>query len=221
MKNLEPNKFFAAILVAGITASLSGFIAQKVIAAKELKENAYKIDGVASTATAAPKVELPQPILGMLATADVKKGEDLAKICSTCHNLAKGGPNAIGPNLYGVVDRPKGSHPGYSYSDAMKAKGGKWTLADLNEFLWKPRWFVQGTKMTFIGFKKAQDRADVIAYLRTLNDSPVPLPSKEDIAKEEAKLNPQPADDKKAADKEADKKADKKDGKKAAEPAKK
>ena len=215
--SLETNKIFAAVLVAGITASLSGFLATKLVHEHELKENAYKIEGVAEEG-GGPAVEAkPEPVLAMLASADAAKGEQIAKVCATCHNFTKGGPNMIGPDLYGIVGRAKGGHEGFAYSDGMKKKGGNWTMSDLNHFLWKPKWFVEGTKMSFIGLKKPEDRAAVIAYLRTLSDSPAGMPSASDIAKEEAELKPaEPAkaDDKAAGDKPADAKA-------AAEPAKK
>jgi cytochrome c len=217
--SLESNKIFAAVLVAGITASFSGFLATKLVHEHELKENAYKIEGVAE-AGGGPAVEAkPEPVLAMLASADAAKGEQIAKVCATCHNFTKGGPNMIGPDLYGVVGRPKGSHEGFAYSEGMKKKGGNWTMSDLNHFLWKPKWFVDATKMSFIGLKKPEDRAAVIAYLRTLSDSPAAMPGASDIAKEEAELKlaePAKADDKagtKAGDKPADAKA--------AEPAKK
>ena len=191
MNNLEPNKIFAAFLVAGIVASLSGFIAMKLTATEPLKQNAYKIEGVASSGggTAAP--EKPQPILDLIAAADVAKGQQIAKVCASCHNLEKGGPNgAMAPNIAGVVGRPKASHPGFDYSDAMKKKGGDWTYEDLNQFLWKPQGFVSGTKMTFAGLKKPEDRAAVIAYLRSLSDNPPALPTADEIAKEKAELAP-------------------------------
>ncbi len=201
MKDLEFNKIFAALLVAGITASLSGFIALKLTAVEPLKQNAYKIEGVVSSAGgAAPVEEKAQPILDMIATADAAKGEQISKVCAACHVFTKGGPNGMGPNLYGVVGRAKGSHPGFDYSDGMKKKGGNWTFEDLNKFLYKPKAFVDGTKMTFIGLKKPEDRAAVIAYLRTLSDSPAAAPSAAEIAAEKAELAP-PDDKAKPADK--------------------
>lgn len=215
--NLESNKIFAAILIAGITASFSGFVAHKLVHEGELKENAYKIEGVAEEAgaggPAAPAN--PEPILAMLAAADVAKGEKIGKVCATCHNFTKGGANAIGPDLYGIVGRAKAGHEGFAYSDAMKAKGGNWTMSDLNHFLWKPKSFVEGTKMTFVGLKKPEDRAAVIAWLRTLSDSPAALPSAGEIEKEKAELAPpaaaEPAKEgeKKAEEKPADDKAKK------------
>ena len=98
------------------------------------------------------------------------------KKCRACHTNEKGAGHRVGPDLWNIVNRPKGHAPGFSYSEAMAAKGGEWTYEDLDHFLRKPKDFVPGTKMGFAGLKKAKDRAAVIAYLRTLSDSPVPLP---------------------------------------------
>jgi len=94
--------------------------------------------------------------------------------CAVCHDWTKGGPNKIGPNLYGVVGRPRASQPGFDYSPAMKAKSGVWTYADLYMFLQQPALFVPGTKMTFAGLPRAQERLNVIAFLRMQADAPAP-----------------------------------------------
>ena len=105
----------------------------------------------------------------MLAKADPKKGEQIAKVCAACHTLTKGGPNKIGPNLWDVTEEAMAEVPGYQFSAAMEAhKGEKWDPEKLNEWLWKPQAMIKGTKMTFAGIPKGQDRADVIAYLETL-----------------------------------------------------
>jgi cytochrome c len=112
----------------------------------------------------------------LVATADPKKGQSNAQVCSACHNLKKGAGTLVGPELYGVVNRPKGSMPGFDYSAGLKAKGGNWTYADLNQFLTKPSAYVQGTKMGYPGEANEKKRADIVAYLRTLSDNPAPLP---------------------------------------------
>ena len=117
------------------------------------------------------------PLSQLLAKADPEKGKALTKVCATCHSFDKGAPAKVGPNLYGVIGRPKGSMEGFSYSDGMKAKGGNWTFEDLNAFITSPKTFVSGTKMGFGGEPSAEKRADIIAYLRTLSDNPVPLPA--------------------------------------------
>ena len=117
-----------------------------------------------------------QPIGPLLASANADQGHTAARVCETCHTFEKGGPNRVGPNLWGVVDRPKASEAGFNYSAAMKAAGGKWTFDELNKFLTNPRQDIPGTAMTFAGINRDRQRADVVAYLRTLSDNPVQLP---------------------------------------------
>ena len=128
----------------------------------------------------AAKPEADQPIAQLLASASVEKGEGSAKKCAACHTFGKGEPNRVGPNLYGVVGRPKGTEGGFAYSDAIKKKGGNWTVEDLNEFLHAPQKFVPGTKMSFAGLPRGSERADVIAYLNSKSDNPQPLPKAAD-----------------------------------------
>jgi cytochrome c len=129
-----------------------------------------------TAAAAAPAQELP-PIGPKLASANVDAGKAIfQKQCFTCHTVDKGGPNKVGPNLWGVVGRKKGSHEGFSYSSGMQAKGGEWTYEDIDHMIFKPTAYIKGTKMAFAGLPKEQERADVIAFLRTMSDSPQPLP---------------------------------------------
>ncbi|MGV1795192.1 c-type cytochrome [Rhizobium sp. A37_96] len=120
------------------------------------------------------------PIAQLLQKADAKVGETIFKKCQACHSGEKGGPNKVGPDLWGIVDRPVGEHEGFAYSSGMKdfSKGGseKWTYDHLYHFLAAPKKFVAGTAMGFAGLPKEEDRANVIAYLRTLADTQVPLP---------------------------------------------
>jgi cytochrome c len=118
----------------------------------------------------------------LLASADAKDGEQYThKVCVACHTFDKGGKNGVGPNLYGVVERPRDSEAGFSYSPAMeKFKGQPWSFDSLNEWLYKPSAYVPGTRMSFAGITNDKQRADVIAYLRTLSDNPVPLPKPEE-----------------------------------------
>lgn len=111
-----------------------------------------------------------------LASAGVERGQVVFKKCRACHTNDQGGEHRVGPNLWGTVGREKAHAAGFSFSDALVAKGGTWTYEDLDHFLRKPKEFAPGTKMGFAGLRSGADRADVIAYLRTLSDSPVPLP---------------------------------------------
>ncbi len=123
-----------------------------------------------------------EPLPVLLASADAAKGASATKKCQACHNFDKGGPNKIGPNLYGVIERPKGSHEGFAYSSAMKGQGGSWSFEDINHFLTSPKGYVKGTIMAFAGVSSPKERADIIRYLDTLSDSPVPLPKAEPAA---------------------------------------
>ena len=129
-------------------------------------------------APAAKEPEVPLPVL--LAKANVDRGKNTARQCQACHTFEKGGPNRVGPNLWNIVGSDRGEgRGGFNFSAAMKGKGGKWTFDELNKFLKSPRDYIPGTAMTFAGINNDQQRADVIAYLDTLSDNPVPLPKAE------------------------------------------
>ena len=171
MQELEFNKIAAAVLVAGIIAMVCGIAANVLVHPKLLDKPVYVVAGVEASSSAASSSEPkgPEPIAPLMASADPKAGADVAKKCAVCHTFDKGGANKIGPNLFGVVGEEiaKGAS-GYAFSDALKAKHGKWDADSLNQWLWKPQSFAKGTKMTFAGLPKAKDRADVVAYLQTL-----------------------------------------------------
>lgn len=113
---------------------------------------------------------------GLLASASVQRGAQTVKQCELCHNFGKGQGAKIGPGLYGVVGRKVASEPGFNYSAALKAKGGTWTFDALNVWLTNPRADVPGTLMTFAGIDSEKQRADIIAYLNSNSDDPLPLP---------------------------------------------
>ena len=189
MGGMEFNKIFAALLVAGIVASLSGFFAKELSHPHELHEFAYPIEGMdGSAGGGAQKEAMPEPILAMIGGVDVANGEKLSRACAACHTFNKGGPDGTGPNLWNVMNRGVGKKDGFSYSDAVANHGGDWDYALLNKFLWKPKKAMDGTKMNFIGVKKPEDRAALVAWMRTLSDSPVALPTDSEIAAEMADL---------------------------------
>jgi cytochrome c len=154
---------------------------QFIYAAPAPSKAAYVVPGVpapaqAAAAAPAPAAEAVPDFATVLPMADAMAGEAIAERCGACHDWSKGGPNKIGPNLYGVVGGPKASHPGFDYSAAMKAKGGNWSYAELFNFLRQPAAFAPGTKMSFAGLPRAQERLNVIAFLRMQADTPAPLP---------------------------------------------
>lgn len=178
MESFELNKILGAILGSCLVLLSVHLFADAVFSPAMPAKPGFEIAVQKESPSTAPKqtAAAEAPIATRLASADINVGKSESNICMACHNLQKGGPNEVGPNLWGVVDRPRASHPGYDYSAAMKAKGGKWTFAELDKFLTHPQGYIPGTKMTFAGFKSPKKRADIIAYLRTLSDQPASLP---------------------------------------------
>ncbi len=182
--SLEWNKIFAAVLIAGIVAKLTGFVANKAYHVEDLKENAYIVEMAEAALGEVKEEKTVEPILALLATADLERGKKLSRACAACHSFEKGGENRVGPYLWGTVGAKKGHSAGFAYSTALLEKGGDWNYQSLNTFLWKPKKYIPGTKMNYIGLKKPQDRANMIAWLRTLSDTPIALPTATEIAAE-------------------------------------
>jgi len=178
MDFFEINKIVGALLFTCLCLLGLNITAGAIFAPTEPAKPGYEIDVKKAAAAGAPAQAAPpeEPIEKLLANADVMRGEAVSKQCAPCHTFTKGGANGVGPNLYGIVDRPRASEPGFSYSDAMKAKGGEWTVDELNKFLTNPRGDIPGTKMMFGGLPRGNQRADLIDYLNTLADNPKPLP---------------------------------------------
>jgi cytochrome c len=183
MSALEVNKIVAAFLVAAMTASMSGFLSTLLYGDSghdEHAEHAYSIGGMGTLEERAKAPSQPEevPLAARLADADPEAGADVTKKCASCHTFEMGGPHKIGPNLWGVVNRPVASAEGFAYSSALEERSDEaWTYASLDAFLADPKDWAPGTKMSFAGIKKDDQRADLIAHLRELSDSPAPLPA--------------------------------------------
>lgn len=165
------------VLAGGIAALGLSIISGKVFHAdkpERPEKLGFVIEGVeASGAEAVAEV----PIATLLASADAAKGEKVFAKCGSCHSINSGGANGIGPNLYGVLGKPHGSVAGFAYSDAIKGKSGPWTFEAMNSWLTSPKAYADGTKMSFAGLGKAEDRANLMAYMNTQTASPLPLPA--------------------------------------------
>ncbi len=188
MSNLKFNKIAAGFLCGGLLIMGGVKVADILQPHSTLDKNAYPIEVADKGDAGAPAVvvDVAAPILAMLGTADLAKGEKLSKKCSACHTFDEGGPAKVGPNLWDIVNTGTAHDGGFSYSSALAGLGGTWDYQSLNGFLHKPKSWLSGTKMNFVGFKKPEDRANVIAWLRTLSASPAALPTAEEIASESA-----------------------------------
>src|SRR5690349_11558003 len=183
MDSMEVNKGIAAILVAGILFFLTGLIGDSLVRERLPEKPALAIAAApAASGGGEAKPAGPAPIEPLLASANVQDGNQYAhRVCVACHTFDKGGKPGVGPNLYGVVGGPHDHEQGFNYSSAMeKFKGQPWTFDALNHWLYKPSTYAPGTRMSFAGITSDKQRADVIAYLRSLADNPVPLPKPEE-----------------------------------------
>mgnify|MGYP000979148029 CR=1 FL=1 len=174
MDGFEINKIIAAVLATVLIVFSINKFADILFHADKPQQSAYKVEEVEATLASSgeSKIEIKE----LLAMGDVEHGKKVFKKCSSCHMIASGGKNMIGPNLWGIIGKESGSASEYSYSKAMAAFGKKWNFEEINGFLIKPSAYVKGTKMAFAGLKNEKDRASVILFMNSKSNSPLPTP---------------------------------------------
>jgi cytochrome c len=177
MQTTDANKIAMALLMVLLLTKALGVFTSAIYAPPTLAKPGFALpSGEEATAAAKPAGPAEEPLPVLLAKADPAKGQADTKVCQSCHSFEKGGVAKVGPPLWGVVGRPVASIAGFSYSDGLKKLGGDWTYEEIYKFITKPKVDVPGTKMTFPGEDDPHKRADILAYLQTLSDSPVPFP---------------------------------------------
>ena len=177
MDALRINKIAAALLSGVLLIMVFGKIGNILVDPKTDISNAYPIEVPEKNQIKSKVVEevVIEPILALLATANLESGQKISKKCVACHGFDAGGPNKVGPNLYNIVNKDQGKAD-YAYSKVLASLSGKWSYEELNKFLYKPKLYSKGTKMNYAGLSKTKDRANLIAWLRTKSENPVSLP---------------------------------------------
>ena len=174
------NKIIVSIVLAVILVWGINKITDAIFYIEKPEKSAYQVANLTTTTStttteAGSENSESGNIMALFASTSATEGAKVFKKCLACHNIGKGDPNKIGPNIFGVINRRAGSVSDYKYSKAMLAYGKVWSFEEMNGFLTKPKDWIKGTKMSFAGLKKAKDRAAVILYMNENTDNPLPL----------------------------------------------
>lgn len=175
--NLEGNKIVAAVLTAGITFAVAGVIGRQLVHATMPHHTAMTVPGEAVAPTAPAAAPVLDPISPLLASADAAAGQQIAqRQCASCHSFTAGGRAGVGPNLYGIVGAKHAHADGFNYSQAIRGMADKpWTYEELNAWVHSPRTYAPGNRMSYAGLANTQQRANLIAYLRSISpNAPAP-----------------------------------------------
>lgn len=188
MDSFEMNKIIGAVLGTLLFVMGVGFLAEAIYAPIKDRGVGYALpEPVAGETVAVAEVEVV-PLSVLLASASAERGAKVVRKCASCHNFEAGSGNKTGPMLYNTIGLQIASHDGFAYSDTLVglgAEGKTWTYEAMDAFLQSPKGYAPGTKMTFAGLRSEKERADLLAYLQTLSDNPVPFPPVEEMAMDE------------------------------------
>ena len=179
MDSFEINKIVAAVLLVALLVIGIGKISNLIFYVEKPKTPGYVVEieeNISKVSSSAESIEEKVDISALMAMGDVASGEKIFKKCASCHSIAKGGNNKIGPALYNVVGRKVGGVNDYKYSKALAEYDKSWSFEELNGFLLKPTKWIKGTKMAYAGLRKEKDRASIIKYLNENSDNPLQLP---------------------------------------------
>ena len=173
------NKIIVSIVLAIILVFGINKITDIIFFVKKPEKPAYQVTMTTAANTTSAETSLDdadtENIMSLFASASSADGAKIFKKCTACHSIAQGGGNKIGPALWGVLGRKAGTVSGYKYSKSMVAYGKTWSFEEMNGFLTKPKDWIKGTKMSFMGLKNAKERAAVILYINKNSDNPLPL----------------------------------------------
>ena len=186
MSHIDWNQIIGCILLGLLIGMMTSFVAQLLVVPEEVDTLVYPLEvsePSSQTVSTEPVFRGPEPITALLIEANAERGQKLARVCSACHSFDVSQALKVGPPLWNIVSASIAGHEGYNYSSALANQEGIWSYEALNEFLYNPRLFSPGTKMTYVGLSKTQDRADIIRWLRELSDNPVdiPIPSEQEV----------------------------------------
>ena len=173
------NKIIVSIVLAIILVFGINKIADVIFFVKKPEKSAYQVAMTTTASTTSAETSLEDAnsgnIMSLFASTSSADGAKIFKKCAACHSIAQGGDNKIGPALWGVLGRKAGTVPGYKYSKSIVAYGKPWSFEEMDGFLAKPKDWIKGTKMSFMGLKSAKDRAAVILYMNENTNNPLPL----------------------------------------------